>query len=237
MVPQVDGTTFRLALNAEWYEGVRYGWLHVTSLKAQTRFTVTAFTAVCQVRVDAFPPTSSCSPLPAPHPLLLHCASAAAPAAAAAPDAHVTRLFILLHLSCPRSLSSHTPDIMNAHVSPTSDTPPDVDVVCISRGPTCSTSCNTHLLASCRLLLSGASYQLLRRSIRCGWSTSPSTRRQSHGCWSPGVGADVVHVNVHHSRRLSARRRVWFDSYGPWGPHLLDGGRSPCAKGCACCVW
>lgn len=45
-VSGVNPGWYRLSLNSELYEGLRYGWLHVL---AQVNFTVTNFTAVCQV--------------------------------------------------------------------------------------------------------------------------------------------------------------------------------------------
>ena len=47
-VPGVPGR-YRLVINSELYEGLRYGWLHVQTTGASPpAFTVTNFTAVCQ---------------------------------------------------------------------------------------------------------------------------------------------------------------------------------------------
>jgi len=51
-VSSLDGGRYRLDLNSELYEGLRYGWLHVRRGKdcpASFRITVSEFTAVCQV--------------------------------------------------------------------------------------------------------------------------------------------------------------------------------------------
>ena len=45
-VTAIGNNTFELQLNAELYEGLRYGWLHV---KARQQFQVTSIEAVCQV--------------------------------------------------------------------------------------------------------------------------------------------------------------------------------------------
>eukprot|EP01043_Picozoa_sp_COSAG02_P013333 COSAG02_NODE_531_length_20680_cov_851.251834_6_plen_1015_part_00 len=48
-VPSIPGR-YQLAVNNELYEGLRYGWLHAQSLGSRAfKFTVTNFTAVCQV--------------------------------------------------------------------------------------------------------------------------------------------------------------------------------------------
>lgn len=57
--PQRYGNTYRLELNPELYEGVRFGWIHV--LTFEHPWHITAIRAVCQVKPTNYVGSFSCS--------------------------------------------------------------------------------------------------------------------------------------------------------------------------------
>ena len=57
--PQRYGDTYRLELNPELYEGVRFGWIHVLTFKRPWH--ITAVRAVCQVKPTNYAGSFSCS--------------------------------------------------------------------------------------------------------------------------------------------------------------------------------
>ncbi|MHB1767189.1 MAG: alpha-L-rhamnosidase-related protein [Phycisphaerae bacterium] len=57
--PVRHGNTFRLELNAELYEGVRFGWIHVRRFSKPWR--ITAVRAVCQIKPTNYQGGFSCS--------------------------------------------------------------------------------------------------------------------------------------------------------------------------------
>jgi alpha-L-rhamnosidase len=57
--PQRYGDTYRLELNSELYEGVRFGWIHV--LTYEHPWHITAIRAVCQVKPTNYVGSFSCS--------------------------------------------------------------------------------------------------------------------------------------------------------------------------------
>ena len=57
--PQRYGNTYRLELNSELYEGVRFGWIHV--LTFERPWHITAVRAVCQVKPTNYAGSFSCS--------------------------------------------------------------------------------------------------------------------------------------------------------------------------------
>jgi hypothetical protein len=57
--PVQYGNTFRLELNAELFEGVRFGWIHVTSFDAPWH--ITAVRAVCQAKPTNYEGSFDCS--------------------------------------------------------------------------------------------------------------------------------------------------------------------------------
>ena len=59
MAPVKHGSTYRLELNDELYEGVRFGWIHIKSLKKP--FTITDVRLVCQVKPTNYRGSFSCS--------------------------------------------------------------------------------------------------------------------------------------------------------------------------------
>jgi len=59
LVPKRHGKTYRLELNPELYEGVRFGWIHVRSFSRT--WTINAVRLVCQVRPVNYRGSFSCS--------------------------------------------------------------------------------------------------------------------------------------------------------------------------------
>ncbi|WP_165500336.1 alpha-L-rhamnosidase C-terminal domain-containing protein [Pedobacter psychroterrae] len=59
MTPKKIGNTYRLVLNPELYEGVRFGWIHVRSFSK--RWHITAVRLVCQTRPVNYKGSFSCS--------------------------------------------------------------------------------------------------------------------------------------------------------------------------------
>jgi alpha-L-rhamnosidase len=59
MVPVKHGNTYRLQLNKELYEGVRYGWIHVRSFSSAWH--ITAVRLVCQVKPVNYRGSFACS--------------------------------------------------------------------------------------------------------------------------------------------------------------------------------
>jgi len=59
MAPVRHGSTYRLELNDEFYEGVRFGWIHIKSLKKP--FTIKEVRLVCQVKPTNYRGSFSCS--------------------------------------------------------------------------------------------------------------------------------------------------------------------------------
>ena len=59
MAPVRHGSTYRLELNDELYEGVRFGWIHIMSLKKP--FTIKEVRLVCQVKPTNYRGSFSCS--------------------------------------------------------------------------------------------------------------------------------------------------------------------------------
>lgn len=57
--PHRYGNTYRLELNSEFYEGVRFGWIHVRTFDRP--WTITAVRAVCQAKPTNFLGSFSCS--------------------------------------------------------------------------------------------------------------------------------------------------------------------------------
>ena len=57
--PERIGNTYRLKLNEELYEGVRFGWIHVKSV--QKPWHITGVRAVCQVKPTNYAGSFSCS--------------------------------------------------------------------------------------------------------------------------------------------------------------------------------
>lgn len=57
--PRRYGNTYRLELNSEFYEGVRFGWIHVRSFDRAWK--ITAVRAVCQVKPTNYLGSFSCS--------------------------------------------------------------------------------------------------------------------------------------------------------------------------------
>jgi alpha-L-rhamnosidase len=58
-VPKKHGNTYRLELNPDLYEGVRYGWIHVRSFSRSWH--ITGLRLVCQVRPTNYNGSFSCS--------------------------------------------------------------------------------------------------------------------------------------------------------------------------------
>ena len=59
LAPQRYGNTFRLELNPQLYEGVRFGWIHVRAFEKPWH--ITAIRAVCQVKPTNYNGRFSCS--------------------------------------------------------------------------------------------------------------------------------------------------------------------------------
>jgi hypothetical protein len=59
LAPQRYGNTYRLELNSELYEGVRFGWIHVHSFDSPWQ--ITAVRAVCQVKPTNYNGSFACS--------------------------------------------------------------------------------------------------------------------------------------------------------------------------------
>ncbi|MEI7987224.1 MAG: alpha-L-rhamnosidase C-terminal domain-containing protein [Armatimonadota bacterium] len=57
--PERIGNTYRLKLNDEYYEGVRFGWIHVKSV--QKPWHITGVRAVCQVKPTNYAGSFACS--------------------------------------------------------------------------------------------------------------------------------------------------------------------------------
>lgn len=59
MTPKKHGNTYRLELNPELYEGVRYGWIHVKSTNKPWH--ITAVRLICQVKPTNYQGSFACS--------------------------------------------------------------------------------------------------------------------------------------------------------------------------------
>ena len=59
LTPVRHGSTYRLELNDELYEGVRFGWIHIKSVNKP--FTITDVRLVCQVKPTNYQGSFSCS--------------------------------------------------------------------------------------------------------------------------------------------------------------------------------
>ncbi len=59
-VPERIGDTYRLKLNAQYYEGVRFGWIYVRSFSGKP-WHITAVRAVCQIKPTNYNGSFSCS--------------------------------------------------------------------------------------------------------------------------------------------------------------------------------
>ena len=59
-VPEKIGETYRLKLNPQYYEGVRFGWIYVKSFSGKP-WHITAIRAVCQIKPTNYNGSFSCS--------------------------------------------------------------------------------------------------------------------------------------------------------------------------------
>jgi hypothetical protein len=59
LTPKKYGNTYRLELNPQWYEGVRFGWIHVMSFTRQWH--ITGLRLVCQTKPVNYNGNFSCS--------------------------------------------------------------------------------------------------------------------------------------------------------------------------------
>lgn len=59
LTPKKNGSTYRLELNPQLYEGVRYGWIHVNSFLRSWH--ITAVRLVCQIRPTNYNGSFACS--------------------------------------------------------------------------------------------------------------------------------------------------------------------------------
>ncbi|MHB1766422.1 MAG: alpha-L-rhamnosidase C-terminal domain-containing protein [Phycisphaerae bacterium] len=59
-VPERMGNTYRLKLNPQYYEGVRFGWIYVRSFSG-TPWHITAVRAICQIKPTNYNGSFSCS--------------------------------------------------------------------------------------------------------------------------------------------------------------------------------
>ncbi len=59
-VPEKIGNTYRLKLNPQYYDGVRFGWIYVRSFSGQP-WHITAVRAVCQIKPTNYNGSYSCS--------------------------------------------------------------------------------------------------------------------------------------------------------------------------------
>lgn len=58
-IPIKDGRTYRLVLNKQWYEGVRFGWLHIETHKRQWH--IKNLRLVCQIKPTNYNGSFTCS--------------------------------------------------------------------------------------------------------------------------------------------------------------------------------